>query len=183
MSRIDKYLNNGKVKTGDVTVLEKLEVEEKLQETLEYLYDDELSEKAIEAAGWGKDSVEKFGKTIGKSPSEEGFFDACVSRMSPKKGWGKEKAKGFCARLIDTAKGTTEWRGKKVHEVRIIQPNEKAKDEDGRLIRPGDIVTHPRFGKGQIYSIDTKTYSIPMVTVEFGKDKIVRPSNELRKRG
>ena len=68
-------------------------------------------------------------------------------------------------------------------EVRIIQPNEKAKDEDGRTIRPGDIVTHPRFGKGQIQGIDTKTYSIPMVTVEFGKDKIVRPSNELRKRG
>jgi hypothetical protein len=33
--------------------------------------------------------------------------------MSPKLGWGKEKAEGFCARLIDTAKGTTKWREKK----------------------------------------------------------------------
>lgn len=113
MDKIDKYIS--KTKTEGASVLEKLETEELIQETLEYLNDDELSEKAIEAAGWGKSSVEKFGKTIGKSPSEEGFFDACVARMSPKKGWDKDKANGFCARLIDTAKGTTKWRGKKNH--------------------------------------------------------------------
>jgi hypothetical protein len=68
-------------------------------------------------------------------------------------------------------------------EVRIVNPKEKAKDEDGRIIRPGDIVTHPKFGKGQIEMIDIKTYSIPMVVVMFNKDKIVRPAIELRKRG
>lgn len=114
MSNIDKYLIKEE-ETEGIDILDKMEVENLIQETREYLDDDELSEKAIEAAGWGKSSVEKFGKTIGKSPSEEGFFDACVSRMSPKKGWDKEKAEGFCARLIDTAKGTTKWRGKKNH--------------------------------------------------------------------
>lgn len=68
-------------------------------------------------------------------------------------------------------------------EVRIIQPGEIAKDMDGRPIRPGDIVTHPRFGKGQIKGIDTKTYSIPMVSVEIGKDVIARTASEWRKRG
>lgn len=91
-------------------ILDKLEIETLIRETEEFLEDDELSEKAIEAAGWGKESVKKFGQTIGKSPTEHGFFDACVVRMSPKKGWGKDKAEGFCARLIDTAKGTTKWR-------------------------------------------------------------------------
>jgi len=112
MDKVDKYLNE---ETECVDILDKMEIENLIQETKEYLDDDELSEMAIQAAGWGKKSVEKFGKTIGKSPSEEGFFDACVSRMSPKKGWGKEKASGFCARLIDTHKGTTKWRGKKNH--------------------------------------------------------------------
>jgi hypothetical protein len=54
---------------------------------------------------------------------------------------------------------------------------------DGRPIRPGDIVTHPRFGKGQIEGIDTKTYSIPMVSVKIGKDIIARTASEWRKRG
>jgi len=91
-------------------ILDKLEVENLIRETKEFLDDDELHEKAIEAAGWGKKSVEKFGKTIGKDPKDHGFFDACVSRMKGKKGWDQEKANGFCARLIDTAKGTTKWR-------------------------------------------------------------------------
>jgi hypothetical protein len=93
-------------------ILDKIEVEQLINDTKEFLDDEELSEKALAAAGWTKGSVEKFGKTIGKSPQEHGFFDACVARMSPKKGWDKEKANGFCARLIDTAKGTTKWRGK-----------------------------------------------------------------------
>jgi hypothetical protein len=97
----------------ELDVLDKLEVENLIRETKEYLDDDELNEKAIQAAGWGKKSVEKFGKTIGADPKEHGFFDKCVMRMKDKSGWDKEKAEGFCARLIDTAKGTTKWRGKK----------------------------------------------------------------------
>ena len=111
MDKIDKYLGE-KIETG-MDIMDKLEVENLIRETKEFIDDDELNEKAIEAAGWGKKSVEKFGKTIGKSPKEHGFFDVCVKRMSPKTGWGKEKAEGFCARIIDTAKGTTKWRGKK----------------------------------------------------------------------
>jgi hypothetical protein len=113
MNKVNKYLNEEE--TECVDIVDKMEIENLIQETKEYLDDDELSEMAIQAAGWGKASVEKFGKTIGKSPSEEGFFDSCVARMSPKKGWDKEKASGFCARLIDTHKGTTKWRGKKNH--------------------------------------------------------------------
>ena len=109
MNKTDKYLNE----TNDVPeldVLDKLEVENLIRETKEYLDDDELSEKAIQAAGWGKKSVEKFGKTIGANPKEHGFFDKCVMRMKGKTGWDEEKANGFCARLIDTAKGSTSWR-------------------------------------------------------------------------
>lgn len=94
-------------------VLDKLEVETLIRDTKEYLDDDEMNEVAIQAAGWGKKSVEKFGKTIGHDPHKHGFFDACVNKMKGKSGWDKDKANGFCARLIDTAKGSTKWRGKK----------------------------------------------------------------------
>ena len=109
MDKVDKYLNEEKT---SMDIIDKLEVENLIRETKEFLDDDELNENAIEAAGWGKKSVEKFGQTIGKSATEHGFFDACVSRMKGKTGWDEEKAKGFCARLIDTAKGTTKWREK-----------------------------------------------------------------------
>ena len=110
MDKVDKYLNEEETECLDI--VERMEIENLIQETKEYLDDDELSEKAIEAAGWGKATVEKFGQTIGKSPKDHGFMDACIARMSPKKGWDKEKAGGFCARLVDTAKGTTKWREK-----------------------------------------------------------------------
>lgn len=96
-----------------IDIIDKIEIETLIRETTEFLNDEELSEKAIEAAGWGKASVEKFGKTIGKSPSEHGFFDACKNRMKGKTGWNEDKADGFCARLIDTYKGNTKWRGNK----------------------------------------------------------------------
>ena len=116
MSKTSKYLNEND-DVSKLDVLDRIEIETLIRETKEFLDDDELNEKAIEAAGWGKKSVEKFGKTIGKSPKEHGFFEACVSRMKGKSGWDEEKANGFCARLIDTAKGTTKWReGKKEKE-------------------------------------------------------------------
>lgn len=95
----------------NIDILDKLEIEDLINETKEFMDDDELNEKAIVAAGWGKSSVEKFGKTIGKSPSKEGFFDACVLRMKGKKDFDEDKAKKFCASLIDTYKGNTKWRG------------------------------------------------------------------------
>jgi hypothetical protein len=96
---------------NELDILDRLEIETLIRETEEFLDDDELSEAAIAAAGWGKKSVEKFGETIGKSPDEKGFFDTCVVRMKGKKGFDGEKAEKFCASLIDTYKGTTKWRG------------------------------------------------------------------------
>lgn len=74
--------------------------------------DEYLSEAPIGSKGWTQKSVEKFGKTIGKSPKEHGFFDACVSRMKGKKGFDEQKAKGFCASLKDASYGSAYWRGK-----------------------------------------------------------------------
>lgn len=76
---------------------------------------------------------------------------------------------------------------KYLKEVRIISPKEKTKDMDGRTIRPGDYVTHYKFGKGQIESVDLKTYSIPFIVVEimsgkFKNEKIARAANEFRKK-
>lgn len=73
------------------------------------MIDEYLNEAPIAAKGWTKKSVEKFGKTIGKKPTEKGFFDACVSHMKSKMG---DKAEGFCASLKDRAWDSPNWRGK-----------------------------------------------------------------------
>lgn len=103
-NKIDKYLNESDEDKLDI--LERIELQELIDETIEFANDDELSEKAVETAGWDKDSVAKFGKTIGKSPKEHGFFDACVSKMGSK----VKNPQGLCASLVDTYKGTTKWR-------------------------------------------------------------------------
>jgi hypothetical protein len=111
MNKVKKYLDGPETDVMDI--MERLEVENLLRETKEYLDDDELSEKALQAAGWDDSSVEKFGKTVGKSPKEHGFMDACISKMKGKSGWNDEKAGGFCASIVDKAKGTTSWRKEK----------------------------------------------------------------------
>ncbi len=88
-------------------ILDKLETEELLRETIEYLNDPELKEAAVKTAGWTKSSVEKFGNTIGKGPGEKGFFDACVLKMKRK----VDDPEGFCASLKDKYYGNTKWRG------------------------------------------------------------------------
>lgn len=110
MNKKEKYLNEKNNDGPVIDILDKLEIEDLLRETLEYLEDDELSEMAIKAAGWTKKSTEKFGKTIGADPQKHGFMNACIARMEGKKGWDREKAGGFCASIVDRAKGTTEWR-------------------------------------------------------------------------
>lgn len=92
-------------------ILDKIEIEQMIRETRELMEDEELSEKALEAAGWGKSSVEKFGKTIGIQPTEHGFMDKCIMRMKSKKGFDKEGAQKFCASVLDKYKGNTNWRG------------------------------------------------------------------------
>ena len=42
-----------------------------------------------------------------------------------------------------------------------------------------DEVYHPRFGPGVVKNVDAKTYSIVMVTVDYGRSEIVRPASEL----
>ena len=106
-NNIDKYI--GEQKEEKLDLLERIELRELIDFTIELANDDELSEGAVQTAGWDKDSVAKFGKTIGKSPKEHGFFDACVSRMGSK----VKNPEGLCASLVDTYKGTTKWRGGK----------------------------------------------------------------------
>jgi hypothetical protein len=88
-------------------ILDKMEVQELLSETIEFMGDPQLKEAAVKTAGWTKKSVEKFGKSIGKDPGEKGFFDACVMKMSGK----VDDPKGLCASLKDTYYGDTNWRG------------------------------------------------------------------------
>ncbi len=78
----------------------------------ELMIDEYLNEAPIGSKGWTQKSISKFGKTIGKSPKEHGFFDACVSRMEGKKGFDSGKAKGFCASIKDASYGSSMWRGK-----------------------------------------------------------------------
>jgi hypothetical protein len=89
-------------------ILDKLEVEELIQDTKEFMQDPELKEAAVKTAGWTKSSVEKFGNTIGHAPSKKGFFDACVLKMKRR----VDDPEGFCASLKDKYYGTTNWRGK-----------------------------------------------------------------------
>ena len=70
-----------------------------------------------------------------------------------------------------------------MRDSRIINPDEKATDIHGRTIRPGDIVTHPKFGRGQIVRVDLKTYSLPFVIVDLDSgDEIYRQASEFEKK-
>jgi hypothetical protein len=51
-------------------------------------------------------------------------------------------------------------------------------DKKATKFKKGQSVTHYKFGKGKVVGIDKNTYSIIMLTVQFGKDKIARPSHE-----
>lgn len=71
-----------------------------------------INEAPIKTKGWTEESIKKFEKTIGIKATEKGFFDACVLRMTPKEGFDKKKAEGFCASLKDLAHDSVYWRGK-----------------------------------------------------------------------
>ncbi len=68
-----------------------------------------LIEKGM-GKGWNKASIEKLSATIGKSPGDKGFFDACYSHMS--KNMDDQTAKGLCANIKDTSLQSTYWRNK-----------------------------------------------------------------------
>jgi hypothetical protein len=73
--------------------------------------------------------------------------------------------------------------------ARIIKPSEKTIDKDGRTIRPGDILTHPRYGLTQLDRVDRTTFSIDMVVVKLIKDgeytgiTVLRSASEFTKKG
>lgn len=69
---------------------------------------DEVNEAPLQTKGWDEKSVSKFGKTIGKKPTEHGFFDACVARMKGK----VDNPQAFCASMKDKAYDSPMWRGK-----------------------------------------------------------------------
>lgn len=71
----------------------------------EYL---KINEAPIATKGWTKKSTEKFGKSIGKSPKEKGFFDTCVREMTGK----VNNPEAFCASIKDRAWDSPNWRGK-----------------------------------------------------------------------
>ena len=64
--------------------------------------------------GWTRDSIEKFSKSIGKTPEEKGFFKECVLHLG--KSMDTEQANGTCANIIDSWKGNTNWRSGKGHK-------------------------------------------------------------------
>jgi hypothetical protein len=76
------------------------------------LLEEYLQEGPIASKGWTMQSIKKFGKTVGKDPTEKGFFEACMKRMQGKPNFDKEKAAGFCASIKDAAYGSPMWRGK-----------------------------------------------------------------------
>jgi len=65
-----------------------------------------LTEDVSEA--FSQKSAMKFGKSIGTSPKEQGFFDACKKKMKGK----VDDPDSFCAAVKDSAFNSTYWRGK-----------------------------------------------------------------------
>lgn len=61
--------------------------------------------------GWDEQSVKDFAKSLtdetGKSPDEEGWFDACIDKMEGH----IDDPKAFCASVLDTIEGDPYWRG------------------------------------------------------------------------
>ena len=87
---------------------------------------DTLSEEGLD--NWDEESLKKFGKTIGKDPKEDGFFDACVLRMTPN--MGKTNAESFCAKVKDKAYKSTMWRGKDKSKADVNKDTKSNKNVD-----------------------------------------------------
>jgi hypothetical protein len=168
---------------SNLTFLDAQNVRINLQEITEGL----LTEKPISAKGWTSASVEKFGKTIGKSPKEHGFFDACVSRMEGKKGFDGDKAKRFCASIKDASYGSAFWRGKGKAKKEIETDVKKKpfpkgqqlkKVTEAKIKKTGDSVKVPHKGKmviGKIVRYDDKDkHATPVYIVNVGEPASIR---------
>ena len=61
--------------------------------------------------GWTKKSVKKFANSLtkesGKTPDDDGWFDACVNKIKGE----IDDPEAFCASLRDEIKGHPYWRG------------------------------------------------------------------------
>ncbi len=59
--------------------------------------------------GWNLKSMRKFANTLtDKDPTDHGWFDACVTKMSKH----MDKPEAYCASLRDSLLKTNMWRGK-----------------------------------------------------------------------
>ncbi len=68
--------------------------------------------------GWTDASVKKFAQSLtGKDATKEGFFDACVAKMTGK----LSNPEAFCATVKDHVYGTTYWRGKGKKDAKPVQ--------------------------------------------------------------
>ena len=65
--------------------------------------------------GFTQKSAMKFGKSVGVSPKEHGFFEACTKKMEGK----VDDPAEFCAAVKDKAYQSTYWRGKGKSKSRI----------------------------------------------------------------
>ena len=65
-------------------------------------------EKLGNENGWITTEAKKKGKGKKKSPMQHGFIDQCIKENKDKKSPG-----GYCASIVDKAKGSTEWRKEK----------------------------------------------------------------------
>jgi hypothetical protein len=86
-----------------------------------------LKEDVLKTKGWTKQSLKKFGETIGIDPTEKGFFNACVLKMKGKDGFDEEKAQKFCASIKDAAFDSPMWRGKDKTEKEVKKDVKKIK--------------------------------------------------------
>ena len=68
--------------------------------------------------GWDDTSVKKFAQSLtGKDATAEGFFDACVDKMTGK----LDNPEAFCATVKDHVYGTTYWRGKGKKDAKPVK--------------------------------------------------------------
>ena len=65
-------------------------------------------EKLGKENGWITIEAKRAKKKKKKSPMQHGFIDQCIKENKDKKSPG-----GYCASVVDKAKGTTEWRKEK----------------------------------------------------------------------
>jgi len=90
------------------------------------------------------------------SPKDHGFFDECV-----RKNKDKDNPEGYCASIIDKAKGTTKWReGPKKSKTLSKPPSHNKELKMGIEVEKEHV---------DIYNELKKKYNIDMTLEEFSE--------------